>query len=108
MVDLVSYLTSADFAVAAVMENWQSEYLQFLLYILVTVWFLQKGSPESKELHKAGLESDEDQKVGPYAEEDSPTWAKAGGVRTTIFSWSLTLVMAAIFLLSWLGQSIAG
>jgi uncharacterized protein YecE (DUF72 family) len=30
------------------MENWQSEYLQFTLYILGTVWLLQKGSPESK------------------------------------------------------------
>ena len=42
-------------------ENWQSEYLQFTLYIFGTVWLLQRGSPESKELDKAGLESDEDQ-----------------------------------------------
>ncbi|WP_235530099.1 DUF6766 family protein [Nocardioides sp. Root151] len=102
-----TYLTSADFAVD-VMENWQSEYLQFLLYILATVWFLQKGSPESKVLHKAGLESDEDQKVGPYATEDSPLWARVGGLRTTIYSWSLALVMATVFFLSWLGQSIGG
>ena len=45
-------------------ENWQSEYLQFTLYIFGTVWLLQRGSPESKPLDKAGLESDEDQKVG--------------------------------------------
>ena len=36
------------------MENWQSEYLQFALFVLATVWLLQKGSPESKELDKAG------------------------------------------------------
>ena len=41
------YLTSSDFG-QAVMENWQSEYLQFTLYILGTVWLLQRGSPESK------------------------------------------------------------
>jgi hypothetical protein len=40
------------------MENWQSEYLQFALFALATVWLLQKGSPESKELDKAGTESD--------------------------------------------------
>ena len=42
------YLTSSDFAVD-VAENWQSEYLQFLLYILATVWLLQRGrrSPRS-------------------------------------------------------------
>ena len=101
------YLTSSDFAVD-VTENWQSEYLQFLLYAVATVFLLQRGSPESKELDKAGLESDKDQKVGRYADENSPKWAGAGGWRTTVFSWSLTLVMGSIFLLSWLAQSIAG
>ena len=57
------YLTSADFAVD-VAENWQSEFLQFWLYLMATVWLLQRGSPESKELDKAGLETDEEQKVG--------------------------------------------
>jgi hypothetical protein len=104
---LGQYLTSADFAVD-VAENWQSEYLQFLLYVLVTVWLVQRGSPESKELGKAGLESDEDQLVGRYATEDSPRWARVGGWRTSLFSTSLVLVMAAIFLASWLVQSVAG
>ena len=65
------YVTSADFAVD-VAENWQSEFLQFWLYLTATVWFLQQGSPESKELDKAGPESDKDQKIGQYAESDSP------------------------------------
>src|SRR5688572_29605597 len=50
------YVTGSDFG-NAVMENWQSEYLQFLLFMLATVWLLQRGSPESKELDKAGTES---------------------------------------------------
>ena len=58
------YVLSSHFGVA-VLENWQSEYLQFTLFILTTVWFVQRGSPESKELHKVGTESDEDQRVGP-------------------------------------------
>ena len=101
------YLTSADFAVD-VAENWQSEFLQFWLYITATVWFLQKGSPESKELDKAGRESDKDQKIGQYAQSDSPRWAKTGGWRTGMYSSSLAIVMGLIFLLSWLAQSIAG
>ena len=101
------YLASSSFVVD-VTENWQSEYLQFLLYITATVWLLQRGSPESKELDKAGQESDEDQKVGAHADERSPSWAAVGGLRTTIFSWSLALAMGTIFLLSWLAQSIAG
>jgi hypothetical protein len=101
------YVTSADFAVD-VTENWQSEYLQFLLFIVLTVWLVQKGSPESKEIDKRGTESDEDQQLGPHAKPDSPPWAKAGGLKTKVYANSLGLVMAAVFLLSWLGQSIAG
>jgi hypothetical protein len=106
-ITLGRYLTSADFA-ADVTENWQSEYLQFLLYIAATVWLVQEGSPESKTLDDAGLESDEEQKVGRYAYEDSPSWARPGGVRTKLFSWSLTLTMGLIFLACWAVQSIGG
>jgi len=48
-ISLGRYLTSSSFG-QAVMENWQSEYLQFMLFMLATVWLLQRGSPESKEL----------------------------------------------------------
>ncbi|MEV4512414.1 DUF6766 family protein [Dactylosporangium sp. NPDC049525] len=106
-ISLGRYLTSADFAVD-VAENWQSEYLQFFLFIVLTVWLLQKGSPESKSLDQAGTESDEDQLVGAHARDDSPAWAKATGWRLHLLSNSLGLVMGGIFLLSWLAQSIAG
>jgi hypothetical protein len=106
-VSLGRYVTSASFG-ADVAENWQSEYLQFFLYTFMTVWLLQKGSPESKSLDQAGLESDEKQKVGRYADDHSPKWARVGGIRQKVFSTSLGLVMGAIFLGSWLAQSVAG
>jgi hypothetical protein len=106
-ISLGRYLTSADFAVD-VAENWQSEYLQFFLYVVLTVWLLQKGSPESKSLDQAGIESDQDQLVGRYARDDSPAWARAAGWRRWLLSNSLGLVMAAVFVLSWLAQSVAG
>ena len=102
-----SYLTSADFAVD-ITENWQSEYLQFLLFVVATIWLFQEGSPESKAPFKSGLESDKDQKVESFATKDSPKWAKVGGIRTTLYSWSLTIVMGSIFLASWFIQSLAG
>ncbi|HEU4350161.1 MAG TPA: DUF6766 family protein [Actinoplanes sp.] len=101
------YLSSASFG-ADVAENWQSEYLQFFLFIFLTVWLVQKGSPESKPIGEEGLESDEKQRVGRHAGEDSPAWARVGGIRQAIFSSSLGLVMGAIFLASWATQSIAG
>jgi hypothetical protein len=106
-VSLERYVTSSSFAVD-VAENWQSEYLQFLLYILATVWLLQRGSPESKEFGKAGRESDKDQKVGRFADESSPAAARRGGWVTELYSNSLGLVMGAIFLASWAAQSLAG
>ncbi|MGW0187778.1 DUF6766 family protein [Streptomyces sp. NPDC003362] len=106
-VSLAAYLATSDFAVD-VTENWQSEYLQFFLYIFGTVWLLQRGSPESKELHKAGTESDRDQRVGEHARQDSPRWAHDTGWRGLLFSRSLGLVMGTVFVLSWLSQSITG
>ena len=106
-VSLGHYVTSALFW-ADVMENWQSEYLQFTLYILATVWLLQKGSNESKQLDRAGRETDEQQLLGEHSKPSSPRWARAGGLRTAIYSNSLVLVMGSIWLASWLAQSIAG
>ena len=106
-ISLGRYLTSSSFG-NAVLENWQSEYLQFTLYILLTVWFVQRGSPESKEPGQEGGESDEEQLVGEHAKPDSPRWARAGGWRLGIYSNSLVLVMAGIWVLSWFGQSVTG
>ncbi|MFD7444860.1 DUF6766 family protein [Streptomyces sp. NPDC059909] len=106
-VGLVEYVMSSDFAVD-VTENWQSEYLQFFLYVFGTVWLLQRGSPESKKLHKAGVESEEEQRMGVHAQPDSPRWAGTRDWRQTVFSRSLGLVMGSLFVLSWLAQSIAG
>jgi len=101
------YVASPDFG-QAVMENWQSEYLQFTLFIVATVWFVQKGSPESKPLGRAGTESDADQRVGEHAQADSPRWARASGLRRFLYSNSLLIVMGTIWLGSWLAHSLTG
>jgi hypothetical protein len=106
-VSLGRYVSSSDFLVD-VLENWQSEYLQFTLFILATVWLIQRGSPESKEPGKEGGESDEDQRVGQHADPDSPRWARLGGLRTWLYSNSLVLVMATVWLASWAGQAVSG
>jgi len=90
------------------MENWQSEYLQFTLFTLLTVWLLQRGSPESKALGRAGRESDREQLVGEHVRDDSPPWARAVGLRRRIYENSLLLVMATIWIGTWFAQSITG
>jgi Domain of unknown function (DUF6766) len=106
-ISLGRYLTSSSFG-QAVLENWQSEYLQFMLLMLAAVWLLQRGSPESKELDKAGRETQKEQRIGRHADRESPFWARTGGIRTAIYSNSLLIVMATIFFASWFSQSVTG
>ena len=101
------YVVSSAFG-TAVLENWQSEYLQFTLFILMTVWLLQRGSPESKPLHKAGTGSDAEQRVGGHATPKSPRWARMAGLRRRVYENSLLLAMGTIWVGSWFAQSITG
>jgi hypothetical protein len=94
---LLSYVVSADFG-QAVMENWQSEYLQFTLFIFATVWFVQRGSPESKKPDEVGTQSDAKQLVE----------GRDRGLKLFLYSNSLLIVMAAIWIGSWLAQSLTG
>jgi hypothetical protein len=106
-VSFLDFVTSSSFGVD-VMENWQSEYLQFFLFIYATVWLIQLGSTESKPVGEEGKETDEEQKVGRYAQAGSPVWAKAGGWRTALYSNSLLILMAILFVGSWFAQSVTG
>jgi hypothetical protein len=99
------YVTSSSFW-AAVMENWQSEFLQFSLFIAATIWLIQRGSNESKPPEDVGLESDQKQQVGGYAPENAPRWARVRGWKTALYSHSLLIVMTSIFFATWLAQSL--
>ncbi|MBA2384885.1 MAG: hypothetical protein H0V68_09545 [Actinobacteria bacterium] len=100
-----TYVTSPEFG-GAVMENWQSEFLQFTLFILVTVWLLQKGSNESKKLEDAGTESKQKQRIGRFAPAGAPRWARLDDWRTRIYENSLLIAMATVFFGTWLAQSL--
>jgi hypothetical protein len=102
------YVTSSEFG-QAVTENWQSEYLQFVLYFMATIWFVQRGSPESKRWSERGRQSDVDQELGENARPDAPSLAKrTGGVLRALYSNSLLLWMGLIWLASWFAQSVTG
>jgi Domain of unknown function (DUF6766) len=104
-VSWLAYVGSPSFA-GALMENWQSEFLQFSLFIAATVWLVQKGSSESSTLEDVGLESDREQLVGRHTPSDGPAAARSPGVRRTLYENSLLLVMTTIFFATWLAQSV--
>jgi hypothetical protein len=58
------YLASGHF-VEAVFENWESEFLQMAIFVWLTAFLRQKGSPESKK-----LEGKEDVDADPRAERE--------------------------------------
>lgn len=102
-----AYVTSSAFGVE-VLENWQSEYLQFMLFMLATIWLVERGSPESKPPGEEGLESDQKQRIGGHADPESPDWAKPRGIKTFVYSNSLLIVMSIIFFGAWFAQSVTG
>src|SRR5918993_5255697 len=60
-IGFADYLTTGHF-ISAVFENWESEFLQMSVYVLLTVFLVQKGSSESK---KPGEENPEDEAPHP-------------------------------------------
>ena len=98
------YIGSSDFG-AHMLENWQSEWLQFWVFAIATVWLIQKGSNESKKPEDAGLEDDKTQRVGRFAGNDSPRWARVKDWRYHLYANSFVIVMGVIFLSTWIAQS---
>ena len=91
-----NYIRSGHF-IQSTFENWESEFLQMSLYVLLTVYLRQKGSAESKSLDKKE-EVDREPKTHPKA----PWPVKKGGLWLKIYSYSLTIVLALLFILSFL------
>ena len=96
-VGLPEYLTTGHF-LEATMENWESEFLQMGAYVLLTVWFRQKGSAESKKLDG---EEDVDRDPLEDVRPDSPWPVRKGkGLALALYSNSLSLAFFALFAVS--------
>lgn len=77
----------------ATFENWESEFLQMGVYVVLTIWLRQKGSPESKKL--AG-EEDVDQ--APDATKPGAPWpVRRGGLWLHLYKHSLSLALFGLF-----------
>jgi hypothetical protein len=94
-IGLGTYLKSGHF-ISATFENFESEFLQMALYVLLTVSLRQIGSAESKSLDQPE-EVDREPKPGPEA----PWAVNKGGWITKLYSNSLSICFTLLFLLSW-------
>ncbi|MET0466203.1 MAG: DUF6766 family protein [Chitinophagaceae bacterium] len=96
-VSLSTYSGSGHF-IQATFENWESEFLQMALFVVLTISLRQKGSSESKKLdepEEVDREPDPSRKGAPWA-------VRKGGWITGLYKYSLTLVLFTLFLLSFI------
>ena len=94
---LPAYLVTGDF-VSSVFENWESEFLQMGVLVLLTVFLRQKGSPESKALDGPDAEDEAPQTQGD--DPQAPWPVRRGGVVLRLYSHSLSAALFALFAVS--------
>lgn len=90
-----TYLTTGHF-LSATFENFQSEFLQMALYVVLTIHLRQVGSAESKKL---GEPEEVDRKPKPSPTAPSPV--RKGGLISKLYSQSLSICFTVLFLISW-------
>ncbi len=96
-INLSAYLISGHF-IQSTFENWESEFLQMALFVLFTIFLMQKGSSESKDLDK---EEEVDREPSP-TRKDVPWPVKKGGWILVLYKHSLTLALLLLFGISFI------
>ena len=94
-IPLSTYLQSGHF-ISATFENFESEFLQMSLYVIMTISLRQIGSAESKK-----LDGSEEVDRDPQISEDAPWPVKKGGWILKLYSNSLAICFIILFLFSW-------
>jgi hypothetical protein len=90
----------------AVAENWESEFLQMAVYVLLTAFLRQKGSPESKKLEGEEMVDRDPHYVAPRA--DAPWPVRYGGIILTLYAHSLTLALLLLFGVCFVLHAVSG
>jgi len=94
-VHLSGYLTSGHF-VESTFENWESEFLQMALFVVLTIFLMEKGSSESKKFDgtdEVDREPDPNRKGAPWP-------VRKGGLILALYKHSLTIAFGLLFIVS--------
>jgi hypothetical protein len=94
-VSMSEYLTTGHF-LQSTFENWESEFLQMALFLILSMFLYQKGSSESKDPDK---EEDVDKEPNPR-KKDAPWPVKKGGLALALYKHSLCYTLTFLFLIS--------
>jgi len=94
-VSVLQFLGTGAF-VEATFENWESEFLQMAMYVVLTVFLFQKGSSESKPLGKRAPQDEDPQQVA--VSRATPWPVRRGGAVLKLYENSLSILLFALFL----------
>jgi len=93
-VQFSAYLHSGHF-IQATFENWESEFLQMALFVILTVSLRQKGSSESKKFEPEEVDRE------PSPKRKNVPWpVRKGGWILSIYKRSLSIVLFLLFIFS--------
>lgn len=90
-----AYLASGHF-LQATFENWESEFFQMALFVILTVFMKQEGSSESRPMEEEP--TDKEGECKPL--KNSPWPVRKGGFALLLYKHSLSIVLFLLFLLS--------
>lgn len=94
------YLQSGEF-LEVTMENWESEFLQMFMFVLLTTFLYQKGSAESNSPDRGKAPP------GP-ARPDAPWPVRRGGWVKTVYGYSLSIALFLMFAISFALHAVGG
>jgi hypothetical protein len=104
-VSVLTYLTTGDF-VEATFENWESEFLQMGMYVVLTAFLYQKGSSESKPMNEPAPQDQDPSEVQPN--QHTPWPVRKGGLVLVVYEQSLAIAFFVLFFVSWALHAIGG
>jgi hypothetical protein len=104
-VSILDYLRTGAF-IEAMFENWESEFLQMGMYVVLTAYLYQRGSSESKPMNKRAPQ-DDDPRLATIT--DSTPWpVRRGGWVLRLYENSLALAFFVLFFASWALHAVGG
>ncbi|MBT2248794.1 hypothetical protein JHV56_08815 [Arthrobacter sp. BHU FT2] len=104
-VTVFQFLATGEF-LEATFENWESEFLQMAMYVVLTIFLFQKGSSESKPM---GKKAPQDEDPRDAAISTATPWpVRRGGMALAFYNHSLSILLFALFLASFTMHGVGG
>lgn len=95
---VLAYVTSGAF-LSSLFENWESEFLQMWVFVMLTAYLFQRGSPESKDPEATAAEQDREPALD-RRKRSAPWPVRRGGLPMQLYSHSLGWALLALFAFS--------